>query len=158
MTVILDEAFAISFNCTRYRIQVALSYNILYDKCFLSFSEEVRIAHPLFPPSPRSRLVKNIMDTKLVQYLAKYQCFSIGSLRKTAVGLYCFTESLRYDVILHILADLYLFLFRFCSQSIIRSYGNTKNDLLILYKQNDSVFCLTDKTVRRTACGSQGTY
>ena len=34
----------------------------------------------------------------------------------------------------------------------------TKNYLLILYKQSDSVFSLTDKTVRRTAYGPQGTY
>ncbi len=57
---------------------------------FLSFSEKVRIARPLFPPSPRLRLVKNVTDTKLVKYLAKYRRFSIGSLRKTADGLYCF--------------------------------------------------------------------
>ena len=58
----------------------------------LSFSEEVRIARLLFPPSPRLRLVKNVTDTKLVKNLAKYRRFSIGSLRKTADGLYCFAE------------------------------------------------------------------
>ena len=42
------------------------------------------------PPSPRSRLVKNVTDTKLVNYLAKYRRFSIGSLRKIADGLYYF--------------------------------------------------------------------
>ena len=52
----------------------------------LSFSEEVRIASLLFPPSPRLRLVKNVTDTKLVNYLAKYQRFSIGSLRKQQIG------------------------------------------------------------------------
>ncbi len=56
---------------------------------FLSFWEKVRITNLLFPPSPRSRLVKNVTDTKLVNYLAKYQRFSIGSLRKTADWLYC---------------------------------------------------------------------
>ena len=58
----------------------------------LSFSEEVRIASLLFPPSPRLRLVKNVTDTKLVKNLAKYRRFSIGSLRKTADWLYYFTE------------------------------------------------------------------
>ena len=58
----------------------------------LSFSEEVRIASLLFPPSPRLRLVKNVTDTKLVKHLAKYRRFSIGSLRKTADWLYYFTE------------------------------------------------------------------
>ena len=58
----------------------------------LSFLKKVRITSPLFPPSPRFRLVKNVTDTKLVKNLAKYRRFSIGSLRKTAVGLYYFTE------------------------------------------------------------------
>ena len=56
----------------------------------LSVSEGVRIVNPLFPPSPRSRLVKNVADTKLVKYLAKCQRFSIGSLRKTTDELYYF--------------------------------------------------------------------
>ncbi len=75
-----------------------------------SFLVEVRIASPLFPPSPRSRLVKNVMDTKLVKYLAKYQRFSIGSLRKTADWLYCFAEYLKYAVILHTF-KLYVYFF-----------------------------------------------
>ena len=58
----------------------------------LSFSEEVRIASLLFPPSPRLRLVKNVTDTKLVKNLAKYRRFSIGSLRKTVDSLYYFIE------------------------------------------------------------------
>ena len=76
-----------------------------------SFLVEVRIASPLFPPSPRSRLVKNVTDTKLVKNLAKYRRFSIGSLRKTAGGLYCFTRCFRYAVILHIFTIPCLFLF-----------------------------------------------
>ena len=36
--------------------------------------------------------------------------------------------------------------------------GDNRNDILILYKQSYNVFCLTDKTARRTACGPQGTY
>jgi len=75
----------------------------------LSFSEEVRTASLLFPPSPRSRLVKNAADTKLVKYLAKYRRFSIGSLRKTADWLYCFAEYFNYVVIFHILVMLYPF-------------------------------------------------
>ena len=77
----------------------------------LSFSEEVRIASLLFPPSPRLRLVKNVTDTKLVKNLAKYQRFSIGSLRKTADWLYYFTRCFRHAVNLHILTAPYLFLF-----------------------------------------------
>jgi len=46
-----------------------------------------------------------------VKTLAKYRRFSMGSLRKTADGLYCFAEYFRYVVILHIFAVLYLFLF-----------------------------------------------
>ena len=45
---------------------------------------------------------------------------------------------------------------------IYRSSNSLKrdniNDLSVLYKQSDSVFCLADKIARRTACGPQGTY
>ena len=70
---------------------------------FLSFWEKVRITNLLFPPSPRLRLVKNVTDTKLVKNLAKYQRFSIGSLRKTADGLYYFIDYFKYIVIFYIL-------------------------------------------------------
>ena len=45
---------------------------------------------PIYPPSPRSRLVKNVVDTKLVRNLAKCQRFSIGSLRIYRTWLCCF--------------------------------------------------------------------
>ena len=112
---------------------------------FLSFSEKVRIARPLFPPSPRLRLVKNVTDTKLVKYLAKYRRFSIGSLRKTADGLYCF---IGYFFFIYLqLCIYYTFV---CIQRALNSLKeDNKNYLSILYKQRYSVSGLIDKTAKR---------
>ena len=86
-----------------YTYFLVQQYNFCSMSFLLSFSEEVRIASLLFPPSPRLRLVKNVTDTKLVKNLAKYQRFSIGSLRKTADGLYYFIDYFKYIVIFYIL-------------------------------------------------------
>ena len=76
-----------------------------------SFSEEVRIASPLLSSVTPLPLSEKRSGTKLVKYLAKYQRFSIGSLRKTADWLYYFVEYFRYVVILlYIYGSMFVFI------------------------------------------------
>ena len=100
-----------------------------------SFSEEVRIASPLLSSVTPLPLSEKRSGTKLVKYLAKYQRFSIGSLRKTADWPYYFADFLSSIININ----------KIVSRKLVQYYVNF---LSILYKQNYSVFRLIDKTVR----------
>ena len=79
-----------------------------------------------------------------------------GWRRKTADWLYYLIEYFKYTVISHILVVYCYFVSIF--RLLYSLKGDNKYYLSILFKQNYNVFCLTDKIVQRTACGSQGTY